>query len=698
MFFVLIDYTLLNSQIVENKLKKEKTEKIVDNSRHKKRKKRSKNNQQQFFKTDKISEINLKPTDLSEKYCDRVNQTVCKDKREFKKPGLQNKDDNVNFEKVDSDLRKSKKSHNLIDEKPSSSTGLRKPYVFKNRIVERSKNYNFMCNSNLPKNHNCTEFRNKQDHKKNYQNNCQLDNEKSSNDQRDNSIRVVTPSNDNDNVEKCSNSIFFITQNEKPLYDRNDNCNDIKTMFINKGTKSQNCQYTNNSIENYKMQNFNDYHDIHKWDFHSHNGQNTYSIIKAENSKRNKHIKNIKPTTESLDKNEYEKNLVYIGSEYTDQEIGKNQKLNSDVMDINSNPLSNSTFINIINQQNITNKIKTSTLSLCSNELFVGLSVILNFNSPSGAYMNVTLKLAFLNRQIFFLDTFLDHVRMATKHMDEYNLMTVSTIFQISTSKSKMFTQTCNIQNYSETINNDSGTFYDQNKQEEDKDKPSKYYLKCEEIINKYSDENLNWTKKINLDKNKEQQLIKYYNNESDENNYNDIQSIRINNLENFTTYFDKIYLRQVYHFYLVKFLVFLDIQRQYVSSFRIRFICQNSLNQRQFAFIHRLRFILQSQHCIVNSVEGKYRQNGYLSSNKATLRRAYFAALIIFCGSEFFGNLVLHLMPHDQYTPKPIYEFHYQSQLAFQNFRFSFLASCTEKYYKMNNYNSYMRRSIFST
>lgn len=73
--------------IVENKLKKEKTGKIVDNTRHRKRKKRSKNNQQQFFKTDKISEINLKPTDLSEKYCDRVNQTVCKDKKEFKKPG-----------------------------------------------------------------------------------------------------------------------------------------------------------------------------------------------------------------------------------------------------------------------------------------------------------------------------------------------------------------------------------------------------------------------------------------------------------------------------------------------------------------------------------------------------------------------------------------------------------------------------------
>lgn len=94
-----------------------------------------------------------------------------------------------------------------------------------------------MCNRNLPENHNyCTEFRNKQDLKKNYQNNCQLDNEKS-NDQRDNSIRVVTPSNDNDNVKKCSNSIFFTTQNEKPLYDRNDNCNGIKTIFINKGTK-----------------------------------------------------------------------------------------------------------------------------------------------------------------------------------------------------------------------------------------------------------------------------------------------------------------------------------------------------------------------------------------------------------------------------------------------------------------------------
>lgn len=63
--------------------------------------------------------------------------------------------------------------------------------------------------------------------------------------------------------------------------------------------------------------------------------------------------RNIKPLTESLDKNEYEKSLVYIGFEYTDQEIGKNQKLNSDVMDINSNPLSNSTFINTINQQKL---------------------------------------------------------------------------------------------------------------------------------------------------------------------------------------------------------------------------------------------------------------------------------------------------------------------------------------------------------
>jgi len=63
--------------------------------------------------------------------------------------------------------------------------------------------------------------------------------------------------------------------------------------------------------------------------------------------------RNIKPVTESLDKNEYEKNLVYIGSEYTNQEIGKNQKLNSNVTDINSNPLSNSTFINTINQQKL---------------------------------------------------------------------------------------------------------------------------------------------------------------------------------------------------------------------------------------------------------------------------------------------------------------------------------------------------------
>jgi len=51
--------------------------------------------------------------------------------------------------------------------------------------------------------------------------------------------------------------------------------------------------------------------------------------------------------------NEYEKSLVYIGPEYTDQEIAKNQKLNSEVMDINLNQLSNSTFINTINQQNL---------------------------------------------------------------------------------------------------------------------------------------------------------------------------------------------------------------------------------------------------------------------------------------------------------------------------------------------------------
>jgi len=123
-----------------------------------------------------------------------------------------------------------------------------------------------------------------------------------------------------------------------------------------------------------------------------------------------------------------------------------------------------------------------------------------------------------------------------------------------------MFTKTCNIQNYSETINNGSGSFHDKNKLEEDKDKHSKYYLKCEEIINKYSDENLNWTKTINLDKNKEQQLIKYYNNESDQNNYNDIQSIRINNLENFTKYFDKSKFYYNFFYYRLQLIYFIFI------------------------------------------------------------------------------------------------------------------------------------------
>lgn len=39
------------------------------------------------------------------------------------------------------------------------------------------------------------------------------------------------------------------------------------------------------------MKNFNDYHDKHNWDLYSHNGQNTYSINKAENPRRNKYNK-----------------------------------------------------------------------------------------------------------------------------------------------------------------------------------------------------------------------------------------------------------------------------------------------------------------------------------------------------------------------------------------------------------------------
>jgi len=137
-------------------------------------------------------------------------------------------------------LKKNKKSHNLIDVKPSSFKELRKPYVFKKRIVGRSKNYNLICYNNrfnhLPENHNCIEFSSKQDHKKKYQNNCQLNNEKSD-DQRDKSVRVVTHLNDSDNADQCSNSNFFTTQNKEQLYDRSVKCHDIKTMIINRGTK-----------------------------------------------------------------------------------------------------------------------------------------------------------------------------------------------------------------------------------------------------------------------------------------------------------------------------------------------------------------------------------------------------------------------------------------------------------------------------
>ncbi|XP_060863996.1 probable serine/threonine-protein kinase clkA [Metopolophium dirhodum] len=426
--------------------------------------------------------MNLQSTDFSKKYCDRVNHTVRKDnKKELKKTELKNNVVDINFEKADIDLRKNKKSHNLIDVKPSSSKELRKPYVFKKRIVGRSKNYNLICYNNrinhLPENHNCIEFCGKQDHKKNYQNNCQLNNEKSD-DQRDKSVRVVTPLNDSGNADQRSNSIFFTTQNKEQLYDRSVKCHDIKTMIINRGTKyttGQHLQYTDDSIQNYKMKNFNDYHDKHNWGFYSHNGQNTYSINngflnKAENPRRNKYIRNSKPIIESFHKTEYDKSLVYIGSKYTDQDIAKNQKLNSDVMDINLNPLSNSTFISTINLQKL----------------------------------------------------------QENKHNNN----------KISTSKSKMFVQTYNIQNYTKTINNSSaGLSYDQNKQE-DKIDPKKYYLKCEKTKDNYAEENVNWTKKINLYKNKEN--IKYYNNENNENNYNDIKSIGINNLEMFTAYFDK--------------------------------------------------------------------------------------------------------------------------------------------------------------
>lgn len=112
-----------------------------------------------------------------------------------------------------------------------------------------------------------------------------------------------------------------------------------------------------------------------------------------------------------------------------------------------------------------------------------------------------------------------------------------------------MFAQTSNTQNHSKMINNSSDSFFDQaNKLEENNDNPKKYYLKCEKTINKYSNINVNWTKKINLDKNKEQD--KNYNNEGSENNYSAIKSIRINNLENFTAYFDK---SNFYFYFLIK-------------------------------------------------------------------------------------------------------------------------------------------------
>ncbi|XP_029347422.1 GATA zinc finger domain-containing protein 14-like isoform X2 [Acyrthosiphon pisum] len=423
--------------------------------------------------------MNLQSTDFSKKHYDRVNHTVRKDnKKELKKTELKNSVVDVNFEKADIDLRKNKKSHNLIDVKPSSPKELRKPYVFKKRIVGRSKNYNLICYNNrfnhLPENHNCIEFCSKQDHKKNDKNNCQLNNEKSD-DQRDKSVRVVTPLNDSENADQCSNSIFFTTQNKEQLqYDRSVKGDDIKTRIINRGTNyttGQHLQYTDNSIQNYNMKNFNDYHDKLNWGFYSHNGQNTYSINNAENPRRNKYIRNSKPIIESFHKGEYDKSMVYIGSKYTDQDIAKNQKLNSDVMDINLNPPSNSTFISTINLQKL----------------------------------------------------------QENKHNNK-----------ISTSKSKMFAQTYNLQNYTKTINNSSaGLSYDQNKQE-DKIDPKKYYLKYDKTKDNYSEENVNWTKKINLYKNKEN--IKYYNNESNENNYNDIKSIGINNLEMFTAYFDKIW------------------------------------------------------------------------------------------------------------------------------------------------------------
>lgn len=63
--------------------------------------------------------------------------------------------------------------------------------------------------------------------------------------------------------------------------------------------------------------------------------------------------RNIKPIVESFHKSKYEKSLFYVGSDYNiNQGTEKNQKLNSDVMDINLHcPLSDSTFINTKNPQ-----------------------------------------------------------------------------------------------------------------------------------------------------------------------------------------------------------------------------------------------------------------------------------------------------------------------------------------------------------
>jgi len=78
-------------KIIENKSKEERTGKIANNIRHKKRKKKSKNNQQLFFKTEKVTDMNLQSTDFSKKYCERVSQTVRKDnKKELKNTGKKN--------------------------------------------------------------------------------------------------------------------------------------------------------------------------------------------------------------------------------------------------------------------------------------------------------------------------------------------------------------------------------------------------------------------------------------------------------------------------------------------------------------------------------------------------------------------------------------------------------------------------------